>query len=228
MTTKVTWYGHSAVQVSTEMVSILIDPFFSGNSMAPVTAADVGADVIVVTHGHSDHLGDTVLLARRTGALVVSNFEIVTYLQKQGLEKLHPLHIGGGKSFSWGRVKLTMAMHGSSLPDGGYGGVAAGVLLNLGGTTIYHAGDTGLFYDMKLIGDARIDLAMIPIGDNFTMGPDDAVKAVSLLRPKMVAPMHYNTFDVIEQDPNEWAAAVERETSAKPKVLEPGQTIILE
>ena len=222
------YHGQSCFEIHTTQAKLIVDPWLDDNPVADIAADDVECDVILVTHGHSDHLGDTVLLARRTGALVVSNFEIVTYLQKQGLEKLHPLHIGGGKSFSWGRVKLTMAMHGSSLPDGGYGGVAAGVLLNLGGTTIYHAGDTGLFYDMKLIGDARIDLAMIPIGDNFTMGPDDAVKAVSLLRPKMVAPMHYNTFDVIEQDPNEWAAAVERETSAKPKVLEPGQTIILE
>ena len=227
MTVQVTWYGHAATAVTTPMVKILIDPFFSGNPKAPVGAGDVAADVILVTHGHGDHLGDSVEIARRTGALVISNFEIITYLEKQGLEKLHPLHIGGGTSFEWGRVKLTIAHHGSALPDGSYGGVAAGILLDIGGRRIYHAGDTGLFYDMKLIGRGGLDLALLPIGDNFTMGPDDALEAVKLLNPRYVVPMHYDTFEVVQQDPVEWATRVGRETSAEAKVLKPGESLDL-
>jgi L-ascorbate metabolism protein UlaG (beta-lactamase superfamily) len=228
MSVKVTWYGHSTTAIETPMVKLLIDPFFSGNDATTAKHEEVEADVIVVTHGHSDHVGDTVEIAKRTGALVVSNFEIINWLQAKGLENVHPLHIGGGKGFDWGRVKLTIAHHGSALPDGSYGGLAAGVLLYLGGIKIYHAGDTGLFYDMKLIGDEDLDLAMVPIGDNFTMGPDDAVKAVGFLDPTTVIPMHYDTFDVIQQDPVEWSNRVERKTSAKVSLLKPGESINLE
>ena len=228
MSIDLTWYGHSVTLIKTPMARILIDPFFNGNSMTEVTPDDVEADVIVVTHGHADHVGDTVEIAKRTGALVVSNFEIINWLQAQGLQNVHPLHIGGARAFDWGRAKLTIAQHGSSMPDGSYGGLAAGVLLYLGGIRIYHAGDTGLFYDMKLIGEANIDVAMLPIGDNFTMGPDDALRAVKLLDPGMVIPMHFNTFDVIEADPNEWAIRVDKETRADVTVMKPGDTITLE
>ena len=224
MSEQVTWYSHAVVEIVSPMATILIDPFLTGNDLAPITAEEVNPDVIIVTHGHADHVGDTVAIAKRTGALVISNFEIVTWLGKQGVEKLHPLHIGGGRSFDWGRVKLTIAHHGSSMPDGSYGGVPAGVLLDLGGTKIYHAGDTSLFYDMKLIGDESIDLALLPIGDNFTMGPDDARRAVQLLRPKVVIPMHYDTFDLIRQDPGEWAARVHRKTDTEVRVLSPGES----
>ena len=137
------------------------------------------------------------------------------------------LHIGGGYNFPWGRVQLTIAHHGSSLPDGSYGGSPAGLLLTFAGKNIYHAGDTGLFYDMKLIGERRLDLAMVPIGDNFTMGPDDALRAVALLEPKIVVPMHYDTFDVIEQDPNHWSGQVETKTDTKVRVLAPGESVRL-
>lgn len=225
MSIKVTWYGHSTTEVTTSEAKILIDPFFTGNAMASAKADEVEPDVIAVTHGHSDHVGDTVDIAKRTGALVVSNFEIVNWLQNKGLSNLHPLHIGGGHNFPWGRLKLTIAHHGSALPDGSYGGLAAGILLDLGGVRIYHAGDTGLFSDMKLIGGVGIDLAMLPIGDNFTMGPDDAIKAVQFLRPKNVIPMHFDTFDVIQQDASEWAVRASKETGTNVHVLKPGDSL---
>ncbi len=229
MSVQVTWYGHATTGIVSPMVKILIDPFFTGNDLASASADDVEADVIVVTHGHADHLGDTVEIAKRTGALVVSNFEVINWLQEKGLDNVHPMHIGGGHSFEWGRVKLTMAQHGSSMPDGSYGGLAAGVLLYLGGIRLFHAGDTGLFYDMKLIGeDGALDLAMLPIGDNFTMGPDDALRAVKLLQPKAVVPMHFDTFEVINQDPAEWAVRVSKATNATVNVMKPGDELTLE
>jgi len=227
MSIEVIWHGHSVVEVVSPMVRLVIDPYFTGNAATSRKAEEVEADVLVVTHGHGDHVGDTMEIARRTGALVISNFEIVTWLRQQGLENLHPLQIGGGHNFDWGRIKLTLAHHGSMMPDGSYGGLAAGVLLYLGGTRIYHAGDTGLFYDMKLIGEHNLDLALLPIGDNFTMGPDDALKAVKLLAPKQVVPMHFDTTDLIQQDAGEWAMRVEKETAAGVQVLEPGGSLTL-
>jgi L-ascorbate metabolism protein UlaG (beta-lactamase superfamily) len=227
MTVKLTWYGHACWSIETPNGTVLIDPFLSGNTTAPVTADQVKADFILVSHGHGDHLGDTVAIAKRTGALVISNFEIASYCEGQGC-KAHPLHIGGSREFSFGHLKLTIAHHGSSFPDGKYAGNPAGFLLTIGKTKIYDAADTGLFYDMKLIGEERIDVALLPIGDNFTMGPDDALRAVKLIQPKTVIPMHYNTFDVIRQDPKLFAARVKR---ALPKtrvaVLQPGETFTL-
>ena len=156
--------------------------------------------------------------------MVVSNFEIHNWLQAQGVESAHPMHIGGGRDFPFGRVKLTIAHHGSALPDGSYGGNPAGFLLTLEGKKIYHACDTGLFYDMKLIGEEGLDVAILPIGDNFTMGPDDALRAVKLLEPQVVIPIHYDTFDVIAQDPQAFAARVEAETSAQCVILQSGDT----
>ena len=223
MTTKIKWLGHSTFQVETVGKSILIDPFFEGNPVAQVSADDVNADVIIVTHGHGDHVGDTVSIAKRTGALVISNFEIVTWLQNQGVENAHPMHIGGGHLFDFGTVKLTIAHHGSSLPDGSNGGSPTGVILKTPDGNVYFAGDTGLFSDMKLIGEESLAVAVIPVGDNFTMGPDDSVKATRFLQPQTVIPCHYNTWPLIEQDMDNWSSRITAETSAQPAVLRIGE-----
>src|SRR5207244_1992793 len=163
-------------------------------------------------------------IARRTGAMVVSNYEISQWLQQQGLDKVHGQQHGGGHGFPFGRVKLTLAFHGSVLPDGTYGGNPCGFLLTFNdGKKVYDAADTGLFGDMRLIGEEMPDLAILPIGDNFTMGPDDALRAVKLLGCRKVLPIHYNTWELIAQDAPGWAQRVRRETKAEAVVLKPGE-----
>jgi len=224
MAFKYIWYGHGTHGIETGGYKIVVDPFFTDNPSASIPATEVEADYIVVSHGHGDHIGDAISIAKRTGAQVISNFEIVNWLGSQGLEKLHGQHIGGGFNHPFGYLKLTHALHGSGLPDGTYGGNPAGILLTTkGGEIIYLACDTGFFASMKLIGEEGIDLAVLPIGDNYTMGPDDALRAVQMIQPKHVIPAHYNTWPVIEQDPFAWAARVEAETNARAHVLKPGE-----
>ena len=225
MSLKLTWYGHAAFGLETAGKSILVDPFLTDNPAAAIRAEDVNPDYILISHGHSDHVGDAVAIAKRSGALVISNFEIANWFEAQGIAT-HGQHLGGGYNYPFGYLKLTLALHGSALPDGSYGGNPAGFLLTtLDGEKLYLAGDTGLFGDMSLIGDEGLDLAALPIGDNFTMGPDDALRAVKLLRPKTVIPVHYSTFEVIEQDARSWARRVEAETDTQVRVIKPGESV---
>jgi L-ascorbate metabolism protein UlaG (beta-lactamase superfamily) len=224
MSTTITFLGHGAFQIQTAGKTILIDPFLTGNPLASVSADKVQPDYIVVSHGHGDHVGDTVAIAKRTNCLVITNYEIATWLKQQGVERTHDMNTGGSYKFDFGTIKLTMAHHGSMLPDGSCGGCATGVLLKTTDGNIYHACDTALFSDMKLIGDEGLKMAILPIGDNYTMGPDDAIRAIGLLRPESVIPGHYNTFPVIKQDVEAWSAQVKTVTSAKPVVLSPGQS----
>ena len=225
MTTKLTWYGHAALGLETGGYKIVIDPFFSGNPAASLSPEAVEADFILVSHGHGDHVGDAVAIAKRTGATIIGNFEVAGWFEKQGVEKTHGQHLGGGHKHPLGYLKLTLALHGSMMPDGSYGGNPCGFLLTTNdGKKIYFAQDTGLFGDMKLIGEEGLDLAVIPIGDNYTMGPDDALRAVKMLTPKAVVPIHYNTWDLLAQDANVWAGRVQKETKTKVVVLKPGES----
>ena len=227
MPLKITWYGHAAFGLDVDGVKLLVDPFLNDNPAAVVKADAVDADFILISHGHGDHVGDAVAIAERTGALVISTYEISSWFANKGIET-HAQHIGGGFHHLFGYLKLTQALHGSMLPDGSYGGNPTGFLLTTsGGEKLYLACDTGLFGDMRLIGEEGIYLAALPIGDNFTMGPDDALRAVKLLEPKHVIPVHYNTWELIEQDPHAWAERVKNETSAIPHVLQPGESFQL-
>jgi L-ascorbate metabolism protein UlaG (beta-lactamase superfamily) len=225
---KISYHGHSVVQIQTKGKNILIDPFITGNGLTDLKPDEIKVDVILLTHGHNDHVGDTVALAKRNNALVVANHELATYLSWQGVNT-HGMHIGGACQFEFGKVKLTQAFHGSSYTTENneliYCGMPAGILFMREGKTIYHAGDTGLFSDMKLIGERHpIDVAFLPIGDNFTMGPEDAAYAAKLLKAKTVVPIHYNTFPPIQQDPYKFIEMLEDKNG---KVLEPGEAIEL-
>jgi L-ascorbate metabolism protein UlaG (beta-lactamase superfamily) len=223
MSFKLTWFGHAALGLITDGYQLLVDPYFPNPETAGINPKTITADYILVTHGHGDHIGNTVEIAKRTGATVISNAEICGWLSKKGV-KVHGQHLGGGFTHPFGYLKLTLALHGSGLPDGSYGGNPAGLLLTTNqGEKIYMAGDTGLFGDMRLIGEEGVTLAVIPIGDNYTMGPADALRAVKMLEPKHVIPIHYNTFEVIQQDPDIWADEVRKHTNTEVHVLKPGQ-----
>lgn len=224
---KLRYFSHSAFQITTTNdVKIIIDPFLDDNPTSPVKSKDVDAHFIILTHGHGDHLGDSFKIAERCNSIFICVNELANYCIGHGF-KAHNMHIGGGFNFDFGRVKFTIAHHGSKTPDNQYVGEPAGVILSLEGKNIYHTGDTALFYDMKLIGEmTQVDYMLLPIGDNFTMGITDAVKAAELTKPKIVIPIHYNTFPVITADPLEFKRLVE-EKGIMCKVLNFGEEISL-
>ena len=227
MSFTIIWHGHAAIGLETGGYRLLVDPYMSENPSCKTVPEQAEADYILLSHGHGDHLGDTLAIARRTGAMVITNFEIANWLEEQGV-KVHAQHIGGGFRHPFGYLKLTNALHGSGLPGGHYGGNPAGFLLTTNdGQKVYLACDTGLFGDMRLIGEEGIDLAVLPIGDNYTMGPDDALRAVKLIQPVHVIPVHYNTWELIAQDPQAWSRRVQAETKAQVHVLDPGDSFTL-
>lgn len=224
---RLTFLGHAAVRLEAGEADVLIDPFLSGNPQATVAPGDVRPTHIVVTHGHADHLGDTVALAAATDAAVIASVEVAGWLASQGVETTIGINLGGGIATSFGRASLHPAWHSNSLPDGSYGGMPAGALIEAGGVRVYHAGDTALFSDLALVGRHGLDVALVPIGDHFTMGPDDAVEAIRLLAPRIAVPIHYDTFPPIRQDARAFAARVDAETDTRCVVLAPGEGLDL-
>lgn len=206
---RLTYFGHSAVLVEVPGARLVLDPFLTANPHGAVSPADVPCDYVLCSHAHDDHIADALPLARLHGATIVAPYELAEHFAAQGVRTIDLLP-GGGIDLPWGRIQMTPAIHSSSL-ELGQGenramGVAAGFLVRAGGKTLYHSGDTALFGDMALLGCHRIDVAMIPIGDRYTMGPTDALEALNLLRPRVAVPIHYNTFDVIPADPDDFAA----------------------
>ncbi len=228
MTIEVKWLGHGSWSIKTSAHTVLLDPFLNDSPTAPCKSDDVDANYILVSHGHFDHIADVPAIAKRTGAQVIAIFEIAQWLETtHQVEGSLGMNIGGGVTLPFGHVKMTPALHSSQLPDGSYGGEPAGFLLNIEGKRIYFACDTALFSDMEMIGATGLDLAVLPIGDLFTMGPDDAVIATKLLKPGKVTPAHYNTWPPIEQDAQAWAQLISSQTEAEPIILEPGGSISL-
>lgn len=228
---EIIYHGHSCVQVKTEAYNLIIDPFITGNPQARIKAEELKVDYILLSHGHNDHVGDTISLAKANDATVIAPFELAEYLGWQGC-KVHGLHIGGGYNFPFGRAKLTPAFHGSALTFDDkqeiiYMGMPAGILLTINDKTLYHAGDTGLFGDMKLIGERNtIDVALLPIGDNYTMGPEDALTAAEWLKAGLVIPIHFNTFPVIQQDGEKFIHDLNAR-GIQGKILESGEAMQL-
>jgi L-ascorbate metabolism protein UlaG (beta-lactamase superfamily) len=222
MSIEITWLGHATFLINTGKHTLLVDPFLDDNPAAPIKSGDVKCDFILITHGHGDHMADAVKIAQRTGAPIICNYEISLWLAKQGIANAIGMNHGGATTQPFGKVKMTIAHHSSVLPDGTYGGNPAGFLLTLDGAKIYIAGDTALFGDMQLYGRDGLDLAIVPIGDFYTMGLDDSIEAIKLLKPKRVAPCHYNTWPPIAQDAKKWADMVRKQTSATPEIPEPG------
>jgi L-ascorbate metabolism protein UlaG (beta-lactamase superfamily) len=225
-----TYFGHSAFQIETGGTVLLVDPFISDNPHAQgvVAVDDLSPDVLLLTHAHGDHWGDSPAIIERAAPLVIGQFEVTNYVQaKLGHEKVHPMNTGGSASFDWGRVTMTWARHSSSFPDGTYGGVAAGYILELDGVTVYAAGDTDRFAEMAWYGEEfDIDLALLPAGDDFTMGPAEAVKAAQMLKAGLCVPIHWGTFPLLTGDPDDFVARMGA-AGMQARRLNPGETLAL-
>jgi L-ascorbate metabolism protein UlaG (beta-lactamase superfamily) len=228
MSIQITWFGHATWQIQAPPHWIIVDPFFDENPVCEKSADKVECDYILLTHGHFDHIADAVSIAKRTGAEVLCNYEISNWLRKQGVASVMGMNLGGSFKTKFGSVKMTPALHSSMLPDGTDGGVAGGFVLECGSNRIYFAGDTALFSDMSLIARKPIDVAILPIGDLFTMGIEDSIEAIKLLKPEYVLPSHYGTWPPIQQDVKDWANRVKAQTSAVPIVLKSGESFTLE
>jgi len=220
-----TWHGHACFTIEAEGRRVIIDPFLTGNP-----AADIGLDqlakidAVLLSHGHGDHLGDALVIAARDRPTVVTTYELATFCETRGAA-VHKMHLGGAHAFPWGRVKLVPAFHGGGIDSddaGRYPVTPCGLVVTMGGKTVYHTGDTALTTEMQLL-EGRVDVMLLPIGDNYTMGIDDAVRAVDFVRPQIAIPMHYNTFDVIKADPQEFRRKVGK--MADVVVLQPGQSL---
>lgn len=228
MAVELTWLGHATWMVVSDGKRILIDPFLTDNPAANVKAEDVQADFILITHGHADHVADAASIANRCNAMLVANFEVANWFANQhSVKNTLGMNLGGTADLPFGRAKLTVAHHSSSLPDGSYGGCPGGYLIETGGKRLYFAGDTALFSDMKLIATGGLDLAVLPIGDLFTMGIDDSLIAASWLGAKLVLPSHYNTWPPIEQDAAAWAAKVKTTAGSDAVVPTVGQALTI-
>jgi L-ascorbate metabolism protein UlaG (beta-lactamase superfamily) len=224
---KATFLGHATVYLETSDTKILIDPFLTGNPKAAAKAEDLNPQFIVITHGHDDHTADAVPIAKRTGATIITTYELSAWLSSQGVKTSGQNH-GGWCKYPFGAVKFTPAFHSSSTADERgrpiYLGEPAGAVIQIKDEVVFHAGDTALFSDMKLIGeDVAIDLAFLPIGEHYVMGPKDAAKAVEFLHPKVVVPIHYGTFPPLVGDPKEFARLAGKD--AKVVILQPGESV---
>lgn len=219
MSLKITFLGHAGFRLDDGSHQLVIDPFLTGNPLAKHKPDDITCQYVALSHGHQDHFGDTLEIAKKNDATVIAAFEICNYVGSKGITKVQPANPGGRIKTDFGWVALTQAFHSSSY-DGQYMGLACGLVINIGGTTLYHCGDTALFSDMKLIGEIyKPDVAMVPCGDRFTMGPELATRAAELIKPKVAVPIHYRTFDALLQNADGF-----KPSGVEVKKMEPGES----
>ena len=226
---ELTWLGHATWLLKSGTHTILIDPFLRDNPVATVKPEEIDAEFVLITHGHFDHVADAAEIANRCGAQLIANYEIADWFaKKHAVKNTLGMNLGGSVKLPFGKLTMTLAWHSSGLPDGCYGGSPSGYIIETGGKRLYFAGDTAFFGDMQLIGQGGLDLAVLPIGDVFTMGPEDSVRAAELLKPKKVMPTHYNTWPPIAQDAKAWAEVLRFKAGVEVVVPELNFTVALE